>query len=137
MTTNTCLLGSVNYQLFFRIEFKSFSCYDNFVPSNNAGVPDHTPTHAALHHLRRYGIFQSIVSLKVLQYKRDLHISKEYIAGPWSRRLFYLKVSNCYSLLKNVTTRIKELPPSDLLQAAASAHIPEDIDIEDLQVSLF
>ncbi|KAG7310156.1 hypothetical protein JYU34_004709 [Plutella xylostella] len=36
-----------------RIEYKSFSCYDNFVPSNNAGVPDHTPTHSALEHLER------------------------------------------------------------------------------------
>ncbi|XP_038221637.1 UPF0565 protein C2orf69 homolog [Zerene cesonia] len=36
-----------------RIEYKSFSCYDNFVPSNNAGVPDHTPTHHALHHLEK------------------------------------------------------------------------------------
>ncbi|CAG4946225.1 unnamed protein product [Colias eurytheme] len=36
-----------------RIEYKSFSCYDNFVPSNNAGVPDHTPTHNALHHLEK------------------------------------------------------------------------------------
>ncbi|XP_050678046.1 mitochondrial protein C2orf69 homolog isoform X2 [Leptidea sinapis] len=36
-----------------RIEYKSFSCYDNFVPSNNAGVPDHTPTHSALHHLEK------------------------------------------------------------------------------------
>ncbi|XP_047026265.1 mitochondrial protein C2orf69 homolog isoform X1 [Helicoverpa zea] len=37
----------------YRIEYKSFSCYDNFVPSNNAGVPEHTPTHNALHHLER------------------------------------------------------------------------------------
>ncbi|XP_048477820.1 mitochondrial protein C2orf69 homolog [Plutella xylostella] len=36
-----------------RIEYKSFSCYDNFVPSNNAGVPDHTPSHSALEHLER------------------------------------------------------------------------------------
>ncbi|KAJ8724639.1 hypothetical protein PYW08_016113 [Mythimna loreyi] len=36
-----------------RIEYKSFSCYDNFVPSNNAGVPEHTPTHGALLHLER------------------------------------------------------------------------------------
>lgn len=35
-----------------RIECRSFSCYDNFVPSNNAGVPDHTPTHCALHHMQ-------------------------------------------------------------------------------------
>ncbi|KAI5634451.1 hypothetical protein NE865_12877 [Phthorimaea operculella] len=36
-----------------RIEYKSFSCYDNFVPSNNAGVPDHTPMHGALLHLEK------------------------------------------------------------------------------------
>ncbi|XP_045516073.1 mitochondrial protein C2orf69 homolog isoform X3 [Pieris brassicae] len=36
-----------------RIEYKSFSCYDNFVPSSNAGVPEHTPTHSALHHLEK------------------------------------------------------------------------------------
>lgn len=35
------------------MEFKTFSCFDNFVPSNNCGAPDHTPTHYALHHLER------------------------------------------------------------------------------------
>ncbi|XP_049870547.1 mitochondrial protein C2orf69 homolog [Pectinophora gossypiella] len=43
-----------------RIEYKSFSCYDNFVPSNNAGVPDHTPTHSALHHLEK--LLQGVTS---------------------------------------------------------------------------
>ncbi|CAH2085878.1 unnamed protein product [Euphydryas editha] len=57
---NTARLLSTNYPTKHivvvrpaRIEYKSFSCYDNFVPSNNAGVPDHTPTHSALHHLER------------------------------------------------------------------------------------
>ncbi|XP_048000844.1 mitochondrial protein C2orf69 homolog [Leguminivora glycinivorella] len=36
-----------------RIKYKSFSCYDNFVPSNNPGVPEHTPTHSALLHLQK------------------------------------------------------------------------------------
>ncbi|XP_066992811.1 mitochondrial protein C2orf69 homolog isoform X2 [Anabrus simplex] len=36
-----------------RMEFKTFSCYDNFVPCNNCGSPDHTPTHYALQHLER------------------------------------------------------------------------------------
>ncbi|XP_028160324.1 UPF0565 protein C2orf69 homolog isoform X2 [Ostrinia furnacalis] len=71
-----------------RIEYKSFSCYDNFVPSNNAGVPDHTPTHSALHHLER--------------------------------------------LLQSVTTRLKALPTSELLEAVSSISLPEEIDIEDL-----
>ncbi|KAL0881344.1 hypothetical protein ABMA27_001223 [Loxostege sticticalis] len=71
-----------------RIEYKSFSCYDNFVPSNNAGVPDHTPTHSALHHLER--------------------------------------------LLQTVSSRLKALPTSELLEAVSSVSLPEEIDIEDL-----
>ncbi|CAB3235183.1 unnamed protein product [Arctia plantaginis] len=43
-----------------RVEYKSFSCYDNFVPSNNAGVPEHTPTHSALHHLEK--LLQGVTS---------------------------------------------------------------------------
>ncbi|KAK5650683.1 hypothetical protein RI129_001712 [Pyrocoelia pectoralis] len=41
-----------------RIEFKTFSCYENFVPGNSGGVPEHTPTHYALHHLEK--LLQSI-----------------------------------------------------------------------------
>lgn len=36
-----------------RMEFKTFSCFDNFVRGNNAGVPDHTPMNHALQHLER------------------------------------------------------------------------------------
>lgn len=36
-----------------RMEFKTFSCFDNFVRGNNAGVPDHTPQNHALQHLER------------------------------------------------------------------------------------
>lgn len=35
------------------MEFKTFSCYDNFVPCNNCGAPEHTPTHHTLQHLER------------------------------------------------------------------------------------
>lgn len=35
-----------------------FGCFDNFVPCNNTGVPDHTPMNYALHHLER--LLQSI-----------------------------------------------------------------------------
>ncbi|XP_037296843.1 LOW QUALITY PROTEIN: UPF0565 protein C2orf69 homolog [Manduca sexta] len=41
-----------------RVAYKSFRCYDNFVPSNNAGVPEHTPTNNALQHLER--LLQSV-----------------------------------------------------------------------------
>lgn len=36
-----------------RMEFKTFSCFDNFVRGNNAGVPDHTPMHNSLQHLEK------------------------------------------------------------------------------------
>ena len=35
-----------------RIERGSFSCYDNFVPSNSVGSPSHCDDHGALEHLR-------------------------------------------------------------------------------------
>uniref|UniRef100_A0A1B6GQ05 Uncharacterized protein n=1 Tax=Cuerna arida TaxID=1464854 RepID=A0A1B6GQ05_9HEMI len=44
-----------------RMEFKTFACYNNFVPSNNCGVPDHTPNHNALLHLER--LLQSLTQL--------------------------------------------------------------------------
>ncbi|GAB0098176.1 UPF0565 protein C2orf69 homolog [Sergentomyia squamirostris] len=36
-----------------RMEFKTFSCYDNFVRGCNAGIPDHTPMNHALQHLEK------------------------------------------------------------------------------------
>ncbi|XP_037047794.1 UPF0565 protein C2orf69 homolog [Bradysia coprophila] len=41
-----------------RMEFKTFSCFDNFVRGNSAGVPDHTPMHHSLQHLEK--LLQSI-----------------------------------------------------------------------------
>ncbi|XP_034251075.1 UPF0565 protein C2orf69 homolog isoform X2 [Thrips palmi] len=38
---------------FVSAEMDHNSCYDNFVPCNNCGAPEHTPTHYALHHLER------------------------------------------------------------------------------------
>ncbi|XP_063227881.1 mitochondrial protein C2orf69 homolog isoform X2 [Bacillus rossius redtenbacheri] len=48
-----------------RMEFRTFSCFDNFVPCNNCGVPDHTPTHHSLQHLERLlqGISQRLRSM--------------------------------------------------------------------------
>lgn len=37
----------------FRIEYKTFSCFKNFVPSNNCGAPEFTPMHFALQHLEK------------------------------------------------------------------------------------
>lgn len=48
-----------------RMEFKTFSCFDNFVRGNNAGVPDHTPMHHSLQHLEKllHSISQRLLSL--------------------------------------------------------------------------
>lgn len=48
-----------------RMEFKTFSCFDNFVRGNNAGVPDHTPMNHALQHLERLlqNLSQRLISI--------------------------------------------------------------------------
>ncbi|CRK94496.1 CLUMA_CG008001, isoform B [Clunio marinus] len=38
-----------------RMEFTTFSCFDNFVRGNNVGIPDHTPMHYSLQHLEDKG----------------------------------------------------------------------------------
>ncbi|KAL4719932.1 hypothetical protein ACJJTC_005357, partial [Scirpophaga incertulas] len=65
-----------------RIEYKSISCYDNFVPSSNTGVPDHTPTHNALLHLER--LLQSLSSrLKSMPAAELL----EAMSAPWLKEI--------------------------------------------------
>uniref|UniRef100_A0A1B0CQM4 Potassium channel domain-containing protein n=2 Tax=Lutzomyia longipalpis TaxID=7200 RepID=A0A1B0CQM4_LUTLO len=54
-----------------RMEFKTFSCYDNFVRGCNAGIPDHTPMNHALQHLEKTSDFP-----ENMQVHRD---SKAYI----------------------------------------------------------
>jgi len=36
-----------------RMQLRTYSCFDNFLPSNHLGVPEHTPYHGALLHLKR------------------------------------------------------------------------------------
>lgn len=35
------------------MEYKTFSCFINFVPSGSCGTPEHTPMHNALYHLEK------------------------------------------------------------------------------------
>lgn len=41
-----------------RMEYKTFSCFENFVPCVNCGAPEHTPNHFALLHLEK--LLQSV-----------------------------------------------------------------------------
>lgn len=36
-----------------RMQLRTYSCFDNFLPSNHLGIPEHTPYHGALLHLKR------------------------------------------------------------------------------------
>lgn len=44
------------------MEYTTFSCFDNFVRGNCAGIPDHTPMHYALQHLEEWVFSFCLVS---------------------------------------------------------------------------
>ncbi|KAF5282990.1 hypothetical protein FQA39_LY04861 [Lamprigera yunnana] len=56
-----------------KIELKTFSCYENFVPCGGAGIPEHTPTHYALQHLE-----------KLLQATSEKICSENYLDSLWN-----------------------------------------------------
>ena len=47
-------MQNAHNNFFLRREFRTFSCYDNFVRGNTVGIPDHTPMNYALNHLEEY-----------------------------------------------------------------------------------
>ncbi|XP_049821620.1 mitochondrial protein C2orf69 homolog isoform X2 [Aethina tumida] len=49
-----------------RMEYKTFSCFENFVPSSKCGAPEHTPMHNALEHLEKLlvNISESLRTMK-------------------------------------------------------------------------
>lgn len=76
------------FVFFFRMELKTFACYDNFVPSNNCGAPDHTPNHSALLHLER--LLQSLT------------LQIRHIARTESKEVTFLKnLFDAFSLIHN------------------------------------
>lgn len=48
------------------MEYKTFSCFENFVPSSKCGAPEHTPMHNALEHLEKLlvNISESLRTMK-------------------------------------------------------------------------
>ncbi|KAK7789408.1 hypothetical protein R5R35_010268 [Gryllus longicercus] len=57
-----------------RMEMKTFSCYDNFVPCNNSGAPNHTPMHHALQHLEQLlrGVSQRLQAMPASELARSM-----------------------------------------------------------------
>lgn len=63
------------------MEYKTFSCFDNFVPCNQSGVPNHTSTNNGLTHLKN--IISSIPNkVKVMtcdEFKTSIDLSRKAI----------------------------------------------------------
>ncbi|CAH0559031.1 unnamed protein product [Brassicogethes aeneus] len=58
-----------------RMEYQTFSCFENFVPSSKCGAPDHTPMHYALLHLEQ--LLTNISSTLHTMTDCDLNIARE------------------------------------------------------------
>lgn len=63
------------------MEYKTFSCYDNFVPCNQCGVPSHTSTNNGLTHLKTLicSISNRLKSMTREELKHALDISRKAI----------------------------------------------------------
>lgn len=63
------------------MEYKTFSCYDNFVPCNQCGVPSHTSTNNGLTHLKRliYNIFNTLKTMTKQELKHSFELSRNAI----------------------------------------------------------
>lgn len=56
------------------VEYKTFSCFKNFVPCNNCGTPEHTPMHFALRHLQK--LLESVAQM-TNQSDGSLHLDQQ------------------------------------------------------------
>ncbi|KAG5885879.1 hypothetical protein JTB14_019142 [Gonioctena quinquepunctata] len=58
---------------------KTFSCYDNFVPSSDYGIPNHLPMHRALLHLEKllYNIDERMRTMSELEITTAMEFSKK------------------------------------------------------------
>lgn len=63
------------------MEYKTFSCYDNFVPCNQCGVPSHTSTNNGLTHLKKIisSISNKLKTMTAEDFKHALDLSRKAI----------------------------------------------------------
>uniref|UniRef100_A0A6B2ELM5 Uncharacterized protein n=1 Tax=Phlebotomus kandelakii TaxID=1109342 RepID=A0A6B2ELM5_9DIPT len=99
-----------------RMEFKTFSCYDNFVRGCNAGIPDHTPMNHALQHLE-----------KLLQ-----NIPVRIRSIPESELISQITASA--SSATAATTATATATSSTVTSSTAAQDTGQDMDIDILQV---
>lgn len=60
------------------MEYKTFSCFENFVPCGSCGAPEHTPTHCALKHLEMLlqNVSQKVRAMTLFELTSALSLSK-------------------------------------------------------------
>lgn len=92
-TSNICLepldrilvpnTGILRQWLYSRMEYKTFSCYDNFLPCNQSGVPSHTSTNNGLTHLKRLisGISNRLRTMTQDEFKNAYDLSRKAIVN--------------------------------------------------------
>ncbi|XP_055708056.1 mitochondrial protein C2orf69 homolog isoform X2 [Phlebotomus papatasi] len=101
-----------------RMEFKTFSCYDNFVRGCNAGIPDHTPMNHALQHLE-----------KLLQ-----NIPVRIRSIPESELISQMTAFSSSTSATATTTSTATATSSTVTSNAAAQDTGQDMDIDILQV---
>ncbi|XP_017141968.1 UPF0565 protein C2orf69 homolog [Drosophila miranda] len=108
-----------------RMEFKTFSCFDNFVRGNNAGVPDHTPMNHALQHLEKLlqNLSQRLISIP------ENEILDQAAQAAAAAAAVQAAAAAAALTLSNATT-----VPSDSNSALAANDNSQDMDIDILQV---
>ncbi|XP_023311610.1 UPF0565 protein C2orf69 homolog isoform X2 [Anoplophora glabripennis] len=64
-----------------RLEYKTFSCYENFVPCINCGAPEHTPMHNGLIHLEKLicNLSEKLNSMTECDFQAAMEVSKRAI----------------------------------------------------------
>ena len=57
------------------MELKTFSCFDNFVPSNNFGVPHHEPIYHAITHIQL--LLSHVIKNEIKSFEADVSFDKD------------------------------------------------------------
>ncbi|XP_022211637.2 uncharacterized protein LOC111066966 isoform X1 [Drosophila obscura] len=109
-----------------RMEFKTFSCFDNFVRGNNAGVPDHTPMNHALQHLEKLlqNLSQRLISIP------ENEILDQAAQAAAAAAAVQAAAAAAALTLSNATT----VPSESSSPLAAVNDNSQDMDIDILQV---
>lgn len=80
------------------MEYKTFSCYENFVPCSNCGAPEHTPMHNGLMHLEKLmcNLSEKLNSMTECDFQTAMEVSKKAIVPDNDVSRLDLIITNSY-----------------------------------------